>query len=379
MRPLANHFMDAITGRESWPRALAEMADGFGAIESHFTVWDRTRGSVLFSARAGRFPAEASEQYARYFHTVDTCKEALVWSEIGDVFLTQAHYGDAFVKTEIYNDFLRPLGARYVIGVKLAESGPAISMLRIHRSSRNGPYSDEDVRRLKSIFPSLSRSAKLYFDRLHLEKQAALATAVLNQLDIGVVVLSPDRRVDQINMVAERILANSAIAEIRAGRLLFNDVNVELAITRLFSACNRRGLLAATDAVENLRLGDYELCIALLQSGKPLACNGSLLLTLRKLFPDREALIEWVTQEFGLTYSEAAVVDQIVAGHTVQDIALRKGISLNTVKTHLKAAFAKMNVHSQSELVGVVLRRRERRSLNQLGSHCGRGLHVGGS
>ncbi|MDE2379261.1 helix-turn-helix transcriptional regulator [Bradyrhizobium sp.] len=367
MQPLANRFLDAITGAESWPSALAGMADGFGAMESHFTVWDRAKGCVLFSARAGRFPAEANERYAKYFHTVDTCREALIWSEIGEVFLTQAHYGEAFVKTEIYNDFLRPLGARYVIGIKLAERGPAVSMLRIHRSARNGPYSDQDVRRLKSISSNLSRSANLYFDRLQLERKAALATAALNQLNVGVVVLSPDRCIDQINAVAERILANNAVATVRAGRLVFSDIRVECTIGRLLNSA-ASGPPARVDAVRSLQVGEYDVCAALLDGSR--APKGGekgdefLLLTFEKT-RGCEDLLDQMRGEFGLTYSEAAVVDQIVGGRTVQEVATANSVSLNTVKTHLKAAFAKMNVHSQSELVRLALRDRERRSPRQ--------------
>ena len=37
----------------------------------------------------GRIPAEANERYARFFHKVDTCREALIWSGTGEIMLTQ--------------------------------------------------------------------------------------------------------------------------------------------------------------------------------------------------------------------------------------------------------------------------------------------------
>src|SRR5262249_10130295 len=163
-------------------------------------------------------------------HRVDTCREALIWSGMGEVMLTQAYYGEAFVNTEIYNDFLRPLGARYVMGIKLADCGHAVSMLRIHRSAKNGPYSEEDVRRLNLLFPSLSHSAQLYFDRLQTSRTAALATAALDQLHIGVIVIERNGRIVQMNAAADRILASDSIAKVCGDRLKFNNMEAKSAV-----------------------------------------------------------------------------------------------------------------------------------------------------
>ena len=50
----------------------------------------------------------------------------------------------------------------------------------------------------------------------------------------------------------------------------------------------------------------------------------------------------------GLTESESAVAARSVKGEDVQTIAVSLGISVNTVKTHLKSIFGKTATHRQS-------------------------------
>jgi DNA-binding CsgD family transcriptional regulator len=352
---LAHSFLEATTGAESWPSALSRMADSFGAIESHFTVWDRAHGRILFSARAGRFPADANEQYARYFHRVDTCKEALLFSQPGEVMLTQTYYGESFVNTEIYNDFLRPLGARHVMGVKLADFGPAVSMLRIHRSGRNGPYSEEDVRKLTTLFPSLSRSAQVYLNQLQVTRTAKVATAALDHLRVGVIVIDRRRRIVHLNSPAERILTNDTIMTLRSGRLGFADGNVDVAVRRLVDAAFSPLGLSSSDRTWSARAGQYEVSISPLADDDALAGVEAVLVTLDSDGRTSQNLIEKLRVEFGLTSREAAIAEQIANGRTLHQIAAQNAVSLNTVKTHLKAVFGKMDVHSQSDLVRLTL------------------------
>jgi len=58
---------------------------------------------------------------------------------------------------------------------------------------------------------------------------------------------------------------------------------------------------------------------------------------------------------FGFTASESLVAERLARGLTVPQIALQLGISIETVRCHLKQAFVKAGVHRQAELVAVML------------------------
>jgi DNA-binding CsgD family transcriptional regulator len=65
----------------------------------------------------------------------------------------------------------------------------------------------------------------------------------------------------------------------------------------------------------------------------------------RKGFADR----------FGLTEREARVAMHLAGGGSIADYALRYGVSEQTVRSQLKAIFAKTGVNRQSALVGLLL------------------------
>lgn len=58
-----------------------------------------------------------------------------------------------------------------------------------------------------------------------------------------------------------------------------------------------------------------------------------------------------VMTEAGLTSSEMRVIHQIRKGHSNEEIAKELYVSINTVKTHLKNVYRKMDVRSRSELM----------------------------
>lgn len=60
---------------------------------------------------------------------------------------------------------------------------------------------------------------------------------------------------------------------------------------------------------------------------------------------------------FGLTAAEAAVAVTLAQGRAVEDLAGRLGVTLNTVRTHIKIIFVKTGINRQAQLVASVLRR----------------------
>jgi DNA-binding CsgD family transcriptional regulator len=358
---LAHTFLEAITGAESWPTALTRMADSFHGIEAYFTVWDRAHSKALFSACVGRFSPEAIERYARYIPSGNSCRDALIRSQRGEVILTQNHYGDALPRTELYNELLRPLGARYVMGVKIADSGAKMSMLRIHRSVSNGPYSDEDVRKVNCLFPSLSHAAQLHFNRLRVAQMEGVATAALHHLQVAVIVIDHDRSILQLNALAESILANDTVLMVRENRLSFGNLDADAKLQHSIDrAWGSHGTVCQPSVVEYrcTGAGNYEVSIAPFRSRDFLGgISEAVLLTLKRVDRKLEGVVDKLRTEFGLTRTEAAVAEQITQGRTLQQVAAHNSLSLNTVKTHLKAVFAKMHVHSQSDLVRIVLGR----------------------
>lgn len=63
----------------------------------------------------------------------------------------------------------------------------------------------------------------------------------------------------------------------------------------------------------------------------------------------------WLTDAFHLTRREADVADLLAGGSDPACIARTLGISLDTVRTHLKHVYRKTNTHSQCDVVRLML------------------------
>ncbi|OZI63339.1 hypothetical protein CAL28_13810 [Bordetella genomosp. 11] len=62
-----------------------------------------------------------------------------------------------------------------------------------------------------------------------------------------------------------------------------------------------------------------------------------------------------------LSAREAEVIRMVLQGHSSESIGLHLGISVTTVKTHRKNAYAKLKISTQSELLSLFLHTLERR------------------
>jgi DNA-binding CsgD family transcriptional regulator len=59
---------------------------------------------------------------------------------------------------------------------------------------------------------------------------------------------------------------------------------------------------------------------------------------------------------FGLTTAEAEIAQAIANGAGLQAVATARGVSIQTVRSQMKAIFRKVGVKSQVQLVSLVLR-----------------------
>lgn len=59
---------------------------------------------------------------------------------------------------------------------------------------------------------------------------------------------------------------------------------------------------------------------------------------------------------YGFTPAEAEIAVRLAAGADPEEIAAGKGITMNTLRTHLKSIMSKADVHRQGELVALILK-----------------------
>ncbi|MEQ9520573.1 MAG: helix-turn-helix transcriptional regulator [Parvibaculum sp.] len=70
---------------------------------------------------------------------------------------------------------------------------------------------------------------------------------------------------------------------------------------------------------------------------------------------DRVPPEDYLAQKFGLTVAQAKVLSAFLSGLTLQDIAERQNVKINTVRTHFVQVRIKLGARDQADVVRIAL------------------------
>lgn len=178
-----------------------------------------------------------------------------------------------------------------------------------------------------------------------------LASGVLDLLHDAVLVIARDFRLLGTNRAARRLL--------REGDGLAASPRGIVASTPLVTAELRREIERAAQGqrrqLQVPRPGRAPL--SLLLEPYPLAPSGlgAAVIFVRDPEPGRKSRAERLASRWGFTPAECDVAQRLAAGADLDRIATELGITLHTVRGHLKHVYAKAGVHRQAELVAKLL------------------------
>ncbi|MBR7889829.1 hypothetical protein J9B83_12890 [Marinomonas sp. A79] len=191
-----------------------------------------------------------------------------------------------------------------------------------------------------------------------LKKNEAVLNSALSKIPLGIVALNKDLKVQFINKMAQAIISNRTDVCLRSNYLVFDDITehnqVKLAVEKtLKNSCPFISITLGQGGA------DDALTITLTKSVKKnthLVNDAELIDDIVVLYlshPQQAVCISpTVLQDmYRLTPSEANLALCLTNGSSLQSYSSDKQISIQTVRTQLKAVFHKLHVKSQTELV----------------------------
>jgi DNA-binding CsgD family transcriptional regulator/PAS domain-containing protein len=361
IRSLIRSVYEAAADPARWPEFLHGFARAVRSPAVAFLVQDlrNTRGST--SAAIG-FDPLWERRYAEYYGRIN------VWVERashrlppGIVSRTQEIISDEeLVKTEFYNDFLRPQDHFYAFGSTLAQEETIASYITAMRSKADGPFDSGEAQLLQELTPHLQTALRIHSRLSSFENRLHGLTDALNNMAQGVMLVDAIGRISFMNRYAEEI--------VRVGAGL-KSVNGIVCAVHPDQTEKLHGLIALAAGKVAGRLAgqimtlsrsafgrDLSLMVAPLTSSHPAAAGHSAAIvfvtdpdrTAGRKARDLEHLLE-------LTAAESRLAKALAEGKTIAEFAGEAGVSLNTVRSQLKQIFSKTGVSRQSDLVRLVL------------------------
>ena len=347
-----------------WTAVLGKVSDAVGGFDTHLFSWRVTGGGMSFSATGMRLPVEAEALYDQYYGAIDPRLGLVAHSKTGRWFSCEEAFDQNYVsRSEFFSDFLIPMGARYLYGVKLLEDSREAAFLGFHRSSAMGGFdaaSMRDARRLAQMIDAAFRVRQRIAD---LNSELARHRVLLDRLPWAIFAVSEDAGVRYANKQGEEILRRGDALKLVFGRLSSNDDAVTASIrsiVRQAYTAKAAEYLNAIRSVERIRtsVGDYLITIAPLQAAAtpaiPAIAREVIVIVSDPVLSARRE-VEALRGAFGLTVTEARVARLLATGMRPEQVAAELGIRVQTVKTHLRAIFEKTGTSRQSELVRTIL------------------------
>ncbi len=195
-----------------------------------------------------------------------------------------------------------------------------------------------------------------------LEKALLRANNVLDLLDFGLLLFGDQKSPLYVNQAAHRILEKSEVMSLGRDGLLFSNPKSQSDYEKVFNSVARLrsspkkgtgGLVQVSPSPYRRPYNVVVQPISSDQTGVAAATTGVLIFDPNA---KRTTAIELFSSSYGLTKKETQLALHLAEGLSVDEYARSNGVSINTVRTHVRSIYEKTNTTRQPELVSLILR-----------------------
>ncbi len=263
------------------------------------------------------------------------------------------------MRSEYYNDFLRPRRMHGILGVLLWRQDSASAILNITRTPEQGDFLPQDAAAIRPFLPHIRRSVELTA-RLPVAAAAGSGFELLAAgLRDGVLLLDVTGRLIYANAAAERVLRRQDGLVLRGQTLHAREPADEHRLARLLAGAVGLGASGGSVTVPRRDggVGGYAVRVmpcperqAMLPGGMP-----GMIVTISDPAAAIRCPDEQLRELFGLTPAQAVVAGRLADGCSMGSISAELGISTNTARRHLADVMAKTATRRQAELVRLLV------------------------
>ena len=314
-----------------------------------------------FEMVASTADQEYLRAYEQHYQFVSPFRETLIKLKPGEYFSRiEVCTNEEYEKTEIYQDLFRKQDVYQYEYHPLSDLPDLKGGISLSRPRSNVSFTANERAVINFLLPHLQRAFQLHLALTRVQSERMQMTEALSRVAQSVIVLDRSAKVVFLNSAAEKTIAEKDGLELDRHMCLFAS-----------SSSENKAFRAALDAifVESLeKLADPGgvLQISRPSGGRPLQIlifpftepdfNSYSSEPLAMIFlydpESRLAPVEDVlSQTYGLTPAESHVAALLAGGISLKEAGDELGVSLNTVKTHLKRIFTKTDTNRQSELI----------------------------
>lgn len=346
----------------AWSGLCNDIAQAFGAAGSAIVTLP-TRSKKQFLGRSANFTDAIIASYEDYYWQCD------VWAEKGQAkgfsrIVSSADMIDDsdFERTEFYADYCRQMDLFYVLGSVFPVAPDELGLLGIHRVRAQQHYSLQDKRQAESLLPHLQRAMQIRHRLVCGSASLRYSEQLLDMLDLAILLLDADNNVLFANALALSLFGPDGQAGLHLNTKGCPRWVMAPALVQAVHGALRQqpaGVQRAMPAASSLRLPrpgapDLRITVAPFQPPQGPYSERPCAIVIARGPQQPGMSIDALRQLFDLTPGESQVALALAQGASPSEIASACGISINTVKTHMRHIFGKTGTCRQGELIALL-------------------------
>lgn len=360
---LISQIYDAGLDASCWNDTLKSMAEFFQAEQNNLKIIDSNSRNLNQYYVYNRDPYWI-QCYKDYFFQVDPWMKMLHNSNKPIIACTNDIFSDReYKQMEIYHDYVVPNNCHYGMGGMANVSEDFKIYLAMQRGYNRGAFHQDQLALYKMLAPHINQAALINQRTQQLEFQRSTLQQALNRINSAVFVVNDSRRVQFMNSAAESLLDQHPAMSIRRGSLQLADLRnnqqlkeliINATLGRADSQIVEAGGMQYKQAGNDKGLSILVSPLSRHNIDFNLSGNKAAMVMISMNKETAQPAQEMLMAIYQLTESEAKITSLLCAGLTLAEISERLRLTLNTVKTHLKAGFQKTGTRRQAELVNLI-------------------------
>ena len=358
---LIDLIYEAALDPDLWVGVMQRFTDYVGGDDSVMTQLDVATGAgIALPTRSG--PEVMDKFFAHYVNInplqITQNPDEYVRSYTPKIITDQDWVPrEDLIRTEYYNDFLRPIKADWSMMIRLDLQGRSLAAISIARRLDRGQYGGDELEAARKLHPHLIRSYALS-RKLTLDRSARDDVAeALDGSDRAVFILDDTGLIRHLNQAADRLLHLPMGLRVVSGRLSATFMDAGARLSALIGDAGSRDADRRRGGVMRLRLPNQRLPMSI--SVSPMRSEAfsvvshgpAVLVCVSDPNTEPYPVEARLKDHFALTAAESRVALALFEGRSSQEIAAQFGVSINTVRVQIRSIFTKTGARRQSDLV----------------------------
>jgi GAF domain-containing protein len=354
---------DSVVEDSAMERALNVLAEQFHCPSASIISFDAAVPEANVLAVIGTFEDPVVQHaYQTEWAASDPAPLAFSALPFGGVAATGVMFSRDFLRTCLFfNEFYRQIGLEECLGGNLSSRNGHFALIGLQRGKGRRPFTGGEVQALKDITPHLGRALQLRRAFARQGAKLASLSETIDRLAVGVIVLDHESGAIHVNRAAREIAArNDGLWVDRSGVPHAAQREADRALAKLCADVRAGGAGGIVRIPRRDDARPYAVLAAPLPARAAFTGTAVKSAPVLVLIHDPSvqvlAMPESIAAIFALPIATARLVAALAEGEDVKSYAEQHKVTKDAVKFHLKTAFAKTGLRSQTRLLQAVAR-----------------------